>query len=87
MDGVDTSTLMALDQLTQQCGALITGAEERGGVWHLTTTPEHLHALLVRLRPQFTYPEDLTVVDEGEQFRLLYPVSYTHLTLPTIYSV
>ncbi len=63
---------MTYEQFTSQHTREITQAEERDGVWQLTTDPAHVHALLTALRPLFDYPEDLTCVDEGEQLRVLY---------------
>ncbi|MHB9133061.1 MAG: NADH-quinone oxidoreductase subunit C [Armatimonadota bacterium] len=81
---------MTFEQITTQHAGLITGAEERDGVWHLTADPKHLRALQQALRPTFDYPEDLTCVDEGEALRVLYrlystvdrQVAHLHVRVP-----
>ena len=63
---------MTFGELTTRHAAYLTHAEERDGVWHLTTEPRTVRALLEALRPTFDYPEDLTCVDEGDALRVLY---------------
>jgi NADH:ubiquinone oxidoreductase subunit C len=66
---------MTFDEFIAAHAALLAGAETRDGVWHLSTEPRHLHPLLEALRPTFTFPEDLTCVDEGETLRVLYRIT------------
>lgn len=64
--------MLTFNDLTTQCAALIQHAEDKDGIWHLGTTPAQLSSLLKILRAEFTYPEDLIVIDEGENFRVIY---------------
>ncbi len=57
-------------QLTHDQRAHLTGSEEAGGVWCLTTDPRKVRALLEGLRPAFDYPEDLTCIDTGGELRV-----------------
>ena len=63
---------MEFTTFTKQFANLLTSAEERDGVWLLTTEPQSIRALLVQLRALFAFPEDLTCVDEGERLRVFY---------------
>lgn len=63
---------MTFTDYTAKLAKLTTGAEERDGVWHLTTEPPKARALLEAIRPDFDFPEDLTCVDEGEALRVMY---------------
>jgi NADH-quinone oxidoreductase subunit C len=64
--------MMTFAELTTRLGALVTTADERDGVWEVTTTPEQLRPLLEALHPTFTYPEDLTGLDDGERLAVFY---------------
>lgn len=64
--------LMSFENFTSTCATLITAAEARGGVWHVTTIPQSLRALLEAVRPVFDYPEDLTCTDDGAKLQVLY---------------
>ena len=61
---------MTLDELKARTKA--TGAEEKDGVWHLTTEPAKLRKVMETVRPDFDYPEDLTCVDDGEKLLMFY---------------
>ena len=63
---------MTFDELKANTTKLTVGAEERDGVWHFTTEPAKLRALLQAVRANFDYPEDLTCVDEGDELRVFY---------------
>ena len=63
---------MTYEHLTTRHAALLTGSEERDGIWHLTAEPRNLRTLLEALLPDFRYPADLTCVDDGEALRVLY---------------
>ncbi len=57
---------MTYEQFITTHADLLAAAENRDGMWTLTTEPAKAPALLAALRPLFDYPEDLTCVDEGE---------------------
>ena len=63
---------MTFEQLTAKYTTLLTDAEDRDGIWRVTTTPDKLRTLLAAMRQTFDFPEDLTCVDEGETLRVHY---------------
>jgi NADH-quinone oxidoreductase subunit C len=65
-----------LEALRQACGDALTAAEEKDGVWYLETTRERVLEVCRFLATDpgylFTYPMDLTAVDDGAELRVLY---------------
>lgn len=63
---------MTFQQLTTQYAHLIAEAEEVKGVWQLCCSLDSLRPLLEALHSHFSFPEELTCIDEGEELRLYY---------------